>query len=320
MMTAAEIVSRAARVFHDEAAAPPPLTLRGASAVDSYERPEPFDAREDAPTDAYLERFAFWGVIYLDARSWRHYLPRLIEYALSRPDDPAMVTEALIRSLRPPDKYPPRLASLTGDQEAVVRSFLESVAFDHPASSVQFEAQQALEEWWLPGPRARPTAAEVLAQRAVPVVYRDASEDIYRLTIPDTLTASGLRQIPSESRRVQTWGGYLCGDVHTVVAINITPLALRSADQSIARLATFFEVPARTNPISVAGAHYAVRVDGDTHADSPGDPQAIILVAAESGSELLTLTIRTWERDDVRREVERIVQSLEVRPVGPLTP
>ena len=55
------------------------------------------------PTDAYLEGFAFWGLGYLDARSWRHYLPRLIEYAFRHPHDPAMVTEALVRSLRPPE-------------------------------------------------------------------------------------------------------------------------------------------------------------------------------------------------------------------------
>ena len=42
----------------------------------------------DQPTDAYLEGFAFWGLAYLDAQSWRHYLPRLIDYALRRPDDP----------------------------------------------------------------------------------------------------------------------------------------------------------------------------------------------------------------------------------------
>ena len=51
----------------------------------------PFDPAEDEPSDAYLEGFTLWGLGYLDARSWRHYLPRLIDYALRRPTDPAMV-------------------------------------------------------------------------------------------------------------------------------------------------------------------------------------------------------------------------------------
>jgi hypothetical protein len=114
-MNTASIVSRAFEVFRTDAAAPPPLTLRGGNAVDSYSQPMPFDPAEDEPTDAYLEGFAFWGLGYLDARSWRHYLPRLIDYAFRRPNDPAMVTEALVRSLRPPERYPPRLATLSAD-------------------------------------------------------------------------------------------------------------------------------------------------------------------------------------------------------------
>jgi len=77
-MTRSEIVRHAFEAFGKEAGTPPPLTLRGASAIDSYDRPQPFDPDEDTPTDAYLEGFGFWGAIYLDAQSWRHYLPRLI--------------------------------------------------------------------------------------------------------------------------------------------------------------------------------------------------------------------------------------------------
>lgn len=99
-------VSRAFEVFRADVGSPPPLTLRGGNAVDSYSQPGPFDPVQDEPTDAYFEGFAFWGLGYLDARSWRHYLPRLIDYAFRRPNDPAMVSEALMRSLRPPDRYP----------------------------------------------------------------------------------------------------------------------------------------------------------------------------------------------------------------------
>src|SRR5262245_14117703 len=112
-MSTASITARAFDAFRADASVPPPLTLRGANAVDSYDLPMPFDAATDEPTDAYLEGFAFWGIGYLDARSWRHYLPRLIDYAFRRTDDPAMVTEALVRSMRPPDRYPPRLGALT---------------------------------------------------------------------------------------------------------------------------------------------------------------------------------------------------------------
>jgi len=105
-MSTEELVRRAFEAFADDLAVPPPLTLRGANAVDSYDRPEVFDTALDRPTDEYLEGFAFWGLAYLDAQSWRHYLPRLIEYAFAKPSDPAMVVEALVRSLRPPDRYP----------------------------------------------------------------------------------------------------------------------------------------------------------------------------------------------------------------------
>ena len=93
-MTTEEIVSRAFEVFRTDVGSPPPLTLRGGNAVDSYNQPVPFDPAEDEPSDAYFEGFAFWGLGYLDARSWRHYLPRLLDYAFRHPNDPAMVAEA----------------------------------------------------------------------------------------------------------------------------------------------------------------------------------------------------------------------------------
>src|SRR4029450_8484787 len=136
------VVRRPFEVFQPDTTAPPPLTLRGANAVDSYSQPMPFDPAEDDPSDAYLEGFVFWGIGYLDARSWRHYLPRLIDCAFRHPDDPAMVTEALVRSLRPPDRYPPRLATLNTDQEDVVRMFLEQVALGDLIPNGQAEARE----------------------------------------------------------------------------------------------------------------------------------------------------------------------------------
>ena len=311
-MRPSDILRRASFVFQADVATDPPLTLRGGNEVDSYRYPTPFDAAQDEATDTYLEQLAFWGLAYLDARSWRHYLPRLMEYALTHPDDPAMVAEALVRSLRPPDRYPPRLATLTGEQEDVVRSFLELVALGDSIPHLQGEAQQALEEWWLPNPRCRPTSGEIAALRGAPVRYTRVADDVYRLTVPDTLTASGLRHIPEESRRVQTWGGYVCGDAHTVIAVNVTPLALRSLSDSVrARLTLYVDAPA-SRPVHVGGSSEALRLDGMAPGESPAEPQTLTMVFATAGYELVTLSIRSWARDDVHREIERVIHSFEV--------
>jgi uncharacterized protein DUF6714 len=311
-MSKPSIVARAFEAFEADAQEPPALTLRGANGVDSYEQPARFDLTADEPTDAYLEGFAFWGLAYLDAASWRHYLPRLIDYAFRRPDDPAMVTEALVRSLRPPDRYPPRLASLSAGQESVVRSFLEEVALGDRFPHVQFDAQQALEEWWLPNARARPTPQEIAALRAAPVAYRSVAGDVYRLSVPETFTSGGAHAIPQESRRVQAWAGYLCGDAHTIVAVNVTPLARRSlADSVQARTTLFRDVPSRRS-IVVPGSPRAERLDGVTETGSPAEPQTLSITFAVAADELVMLSIRSWPRDDVAREVERIAGSFEI--------
>lgn len=144
-----EISSRAGEVFHADALAAPRMTLRGGYAEDSYDSAPPPDPALDEPTDAYLETYTFWGLAYLDPASWRHYLPRLIDYSLRHMDDPRMAVEGLLHSLRPPDRDPPRLASLTADQEAVIVAFLEEVAFSEDSANRDF-AMQVLEEWWLP--------------------------------------------------------------------------------------------------------------------------------------------------------------------------
>jgi uncharacterized protein DUF6714 len=129
----------------------PRLTLRGGDAGDSCSEPPPYDPAANEPTDAYLERYAFSGLPYLDPASWRHYLPRLILYACRHlTDTHTMVIDGLLSSLRPPDRVPPRLASLTAEQEDVVRAFLEYLALgDEPSPHRDF-AMQVLEEWWLP--------------------------------------------------------------------------------------------------------------------------------------------------------------------------
>jgi hypothetical protein len=130
--------------------------------------------------------------------------------------------------------------------------------------------------------------------------------------VPQTLTDSGARNIPEESRRVRTWGGYLCGDVHAVVAVNVTPLDARSLRDSIeGRQRLFRECPTSTS-VAVPGASQAFRLDGVASGDSPAEPQPLTIVVAEVGTELVTLSIRTYDRADVRRVVEFVVGSLAV--------
>jgi hypothetical protein len=309
-MTPDEILRRAAEAFRADTEAPPPLTLRGGCAVDGYDEAEPFDDALDRPTDAYLEGHAFWGLGYLDARSWRHYLPRLIGYALRRPDDPSMVVEALVRSLRPPDRYPPRLATLDASQEAVIVAFLETLAVGDGARD---EAREALEEWWLPGARHRPRADEIAALRAAPMRYRAVDREGYRLTLPMTLATSGARHIADESRTVEVWSGVLCGDVPAMVAVNQFWRVGRSLGEVVQRAATGLRAASvASRAVSVAGARSAERLDGLTRGHSPAEPERITIVAARDGEDAVLLTVRSWPRSDVEAALERIVAGFEI--------
>jgi hypothetical protein len=144
-----EISRRAREVFCADIVTAPQMTLRGGEAEDSYNVAPPPDAVLDELTDAYLEAYTFWGLAYLDSASWRHYLPPLIDYTFRHMDDPKLAVEGLLYSLRPPDREPPRLASLTAEQEAVIVEFLEEVAFSEDSANRDF-AKQVLEEWWMP--------------------------------------------------------------------------------------------------------------------------------------------------------------------------
>jgi hypothetical protein len=100
------IVQRAYQVFRADVDRTPSITLRGGDTLDRYNQPPPDDADIDAPTDAYLEVYAFHGMNFIDAPSWRHYLPRLIDYALRNIGSNApgtMAIDGLLWSLRPPD-------------------------------------------------------------------------------------------------------------------------------------------------------------------------------------------------------------------------
>lgn len=313
-MTTSDLLERARDAFRQDLATPPPLTLRGGNAVDSYDRPEAFDPALDEPTDAYLEQYAFWGLVYLDARSWRHYLPRLMEYALTHPEDPRMVAEALVRSLRPPDRYPPRLAALSSAQEAVVTAFLERLSSQLTPGPLAGDARQALVEWWGPDPTSRPTADAVEAARRSPATYARRNAEAFTLDLPVTLAGGDMRELPGESRRVAAWSGTLCSDAHTIVTVNIWPLKVRPMAEAIDRLATYFRAPLSPRTAAVRGADVAQRFDGLVDGDSPAEPRHLTLVLAERAPELFVLSIRTWPRDDVLKEVERIASSFEVAP------
>jgi hypothetical protein len=316
-MTRDEIVRRAFEAFRADAGAVPPLTLRGGNAVDGYNDAEPFDLACDEPTDAYIEGFAFWGLGYLDAQSWRHYLPRLISYAFRRPDDPGMAVEALIRSLRPPDRYPPRLTTLSPEQEAVVVAFLETLALGDRIGHVQDDAQQALEEWWLPGARHRPRPEDVVELRSAPVTYHVVERAGYRLTLPATFASSGVRHIAEESRTVEVWSGVLCGDVPTMVAINLVPLAGRHLRQIMERAAAGLRAASvEPRSVRVKGATRSGRLDGLTRGSSPTEPERITIVAAVVGQEVVLLTVRGWPRADVEGAMERIVDTFEILAPG----
>ncbi|MET1080703.1 MAG: DUF6714 family protein [Pseudomonas sp.] len=142
--------------FATEVSCPPLMSLRGGDALDDYGAAMPFDSQLDRICDEYLEAF-HWGLGYLDAGSWRHYLPLLFQYAFSRIEQGSVVTSALLHSLSPPDRLPPRLGSLSYAQEAVVRQALEHLAFAEGAAHSE-QACQVLEAWWLPNALYRPVA------------------------------------------------------------------------------------------------------------------------------------------------------------------
>ena len=149
MRTPEEIISRFREAF------PPgkyscPMTLRAGNAIDNYDSPLPYDEVADQISDDYLEQY-HWGLAHLDAESWRYYLPFLVDYAVRHiADAGSLVVEALLISLRPPDREPPRLLSLNKEQEEAVSEFLDLLAF-HEMSEFKDYAMTVLEEFWIKG-------------------------------------------------------------------------------------------------------------------------------------------------------------------------
>ena len=309
-MDPAEQLQRARDAFREELAHPPALTLRGGNAVDSYERPEPFDATLDEPTDEYVERLAFWAMPYLDASSWRHYLPRLIEYAFAHPDDPAMVVEATVRSLRPPDRVPARLTTLSRAQEEVVIRFLEHLAQSGEESGSGEDARSALAEWWRPGAHLRAQAEEQMAARG-PTEYRDVGNGRYRIALPTTLDGGGIHHVAEENRRIEVWRGMMCGDALADVFVNSSPRARRTWRELEASVKYWLAPDARAW-IKVPGAKRALRLDGTTYRYSPAEPDHTTIIIALAGDDVVTLTMRGTQRADVQAEMDRAIRSFRL--------
>ena len=148
--------ARFREAFAADLAAAPQMTLRQGDAIDSYASAPAFNRAVDAATDAYLEQYC-WGLPHLDPASWRHYLPALADFAQRHVGSNSNVVGSLVDSLRPPDRDPPRLASLTAAQETLLRELLEMLAFS-PESAWQAQASQALEEWWIDNAQYRAKA------------------------------------------------------------------------------------------------------------------------------------------------------------------
>ena len=64
--------------------------------------------------------------------------------------DSGDVTDALLTSLRPPERTPPRLGSLAKAQETAVLRFLDVMAYSEDSASMDLAAV-VLSEWWTPG-------------------------------------------------------------------------------------------------------------------------------------------------------------------------
>lgn len=142
------------KVFCKETSCIPLMSLRAGNAIDDYATPMLFEYEHDQVSDEYFENF-HWGLSYLDPSSWRHYLPYLLQYSFRRIQEGSVVIDSLLSSLRPPDRMPPRLGSLSAEQETATRQAIEYLAFAKDSVHAEF-ACQVLEEWWLPNSIYRP--------------------------------------------------------------------------------------------------------------------------------------------------------------------
>jgi len=126
------------------------ITLRGGNGLDDYKEPPTFEPIIDRPDDEYLSKYHY-GLNFLDPLSWQYYLPIFIDYSLRHiADGGNIVVDSFLSSLRPPDREPPRFASLSKEQEQVIVDFLDYMAFENTSEFKDY-SMQVLEEYWIPG-------------------------------------------------------------------------------------------------------------------------------------------------------------------------
>lgn len=134
--------------FPSVVSTPPEMTLRGGNEIDSYKDAIPYDAEVDFPNDEYLEKYAFWGYIYLDYESWKYYLPIILKYALRHDKNNSnngMVTETLLNSIRPPKENIYKLKLDNIEQHKIVMDALDIIAFSDEYSEAEY-AMQIIQE------------------------------------------------------------------------------------------------------------------------------------------------------------------------------
>lgn len=145
-----EISARAFEVFKTDFEKPPAISLRSGNNIDGYSKPIPYDEQLDKPTDEFLEEY-HCGITFLDPASWRHYVPTLIDLSIRKMNGGSLnAVDSFLASLWPPDREPPRFGSLTDEQESVIISFLDLMAFDEE-SEYREDAMRVIEEYWGPG-------------------------------------------------------------------------------------------------------------------------------------------------------------------------
>jgi hypothetical protein len=217
-----------------------------------------------------------------------------------------MVTQALVQSLRPPDRVSPRLATLDSEQEAVIVELLKLIVVDERPHDARDDAMAALEEWWFPGARAR--AAATSLRPIEPTSYRAVGEGVYRLSIPTTLGGGGMHRVPDEHRTIETWGGVLCADVYANVFVSMQPVTHRPWRVAVEQVERWLAPSTRTW-MEVPGARKALRLEGATYRYSPAEPERTTVVLALAHAEIVSLTVRAAERADVQAELDRVIRS-----------
>lgn len=123
----------------------PPMSLRAGDRLDDGLEPLPFDRELDRPTRDYLDRHMF-GLHYLDAASWQHYLPILLTSTFEHFATPSNHVDLFLMVLSSASS---ELHALAPEQKAVIIAMLEHVAFGQGSIRAD-EAMLALQQYWWP--------------------------------------------------------------------------------------------------------------------------------------------------------------------------